>query len=60
MRVLQHDTAKLAGVSKDIWAAAFGTDANGSFYLGGHAKGDYDGSTLRGSEDGFVTKVPSP
>ena len=60
LNVLQQQPATLSGVQKSVSANAFGTDDNGNFYVGGNVAGNYDGQTLSGTEDGFVTRLPSP
>ncbi len=57
--VYQQGLATLSGTSRDMYSNGLSIDQNGNFFLGGYTNGNYDGNTLAGSADAFVTKLPA-
>ncbi len=56
--VYQQDMARLNGTEKLMYANGLSLDENGNYFLAGYTNGNYGGSTLVGSADAFVTKLP--
>lgn len=56
--VYQQGVATLSGTSKQMYSNGLAIDENGNYFLGGYTNGNYDGNTLSGSADAFVTKLP--
>ncbi|AGC46580.1 hypothetical protein MYSTI_05300 [Myxococcus stipitatus DSM 14675] len=57
MWVVQQPPAVKNGVPIDVQPYGLSVDSSGSPYLGGFLYGDFDGNTLKGSPDAFVTKL---
>ncbi|WP_342374822.1 SBBP repeat-containing protein [Myxococcus stipitatus] len=57
MWVVQQPPASKNGVPIDVQVYGLSVDSAGSPYLGGFLYGDFDGNTLKGSPDAFVTKL---
>ncbi|HZI15543.1 MAG TPA: hypothetical protein VE153_34545 [Myxococcus sp.] len=58
--VTQQSPAKLpSGADTPVMCQGLAMDPSGNFYLGGYTGGSFDGNTLVGSDDGFVTKLPA-
>jgi hypothetical protein len=55
--VVQKPPASLSGVDKNVFSYGLSIDGNGNYYLGGCLYGNYDGNTLQGNPDAFVTMI---
>ncbi|MCP3141818.1 SBBP repeat-containing protein [Pyxidicoccus xibeiensis] len=58
--VVQQDAARLNMANAGVYSNGVSVDAAGNLYVGGFTDGHFDGNTLMGSPDGFVTKLPKP
>nr|BDT34573.1 SBBP repeat-containing protein [Myxococcus sp. MH1] len=57
--IRQTAPAVLGGVEKPVYPMGVVLDEDDNLYLGGYLEGNYEGNTLLGNPDGFVTKLPA-
>ncbi|NTX02496.1 SBBP repeat-containing protein [Myxococcus sp. CA040A] len=55
--IKQQPTAVLNGVEKDVRSMGVVVDQNDNMYVGGYLDGNFEGNTLQGAPDSFLTKI---
>ncbi|MCY1003066.1 SBBP repeat-containing protein [Myxococcus sp. MISCRS1] len=58
--VIQQETAAINGVAKDVRSMGVVVDGTGNLYVGGYVDGHYQGNTILGTPDTFLSKIAKP
>ncbi|MCP3104625.1 SBBP repeat-containing protein [Myxococcus sp. K15C18031901] len=58
--VVQQETAQLNGAAQDVRSMGVVVDDTGNLYVGGYVDGNYQGNTLQGAPDAFLSKIAKP
>ncbi|MCP3059886.1 SBBP repeat-containing protein [Myxococcus sp. K38C18041901] len=58
--IVQQEPATLNNAAKDVRSMGVVVDFAGDLYVGGYVDGNYQGNTLQGAPDAFLSKIAKP